>query len=289
MCNIAPAGVAPAATTTAGGPVGTGSAPVSTDGITPIPGIPQPSTDVGGVSGGGPTGTPDLQAALEALHGAIGSLNGALQAMQGANAAGTPPVTGGGAGGCGCGQVTQGPAQLGGADGGIDAEKPSEAKRDEAHAHAHKPAPDNVQGASGPGLAPPGFKLKHPLPGGRLTSHFAEVSSIRNNRPHSGVDYAKPSGTPILSAAPGKILDVGFQSGGLGNYVYVDHGNGWVTRYGHMVEKSPLKKGDVVDAGMQIGKVGSTGNSTGPHLHFMVVKNGTVVNPEPFVNGEKSF
>ena len=285
MCNIAPAGVAPAATpVTAGGP--TGSAPLSTDGVTPIPSILQPSTDVGGVSGGGPTGTPELQAALEAVHGAIGSLSGALQAIQGGGAVGTPPVTGGGAGGCGCGQVAQGPAQLG-ANGGVEAAKP-DAPKDEPKPDAPKPAAP-APPANGPGQAPAGFKIKNPLPGAKLTSHYGEVASIRGGRPHTGTDLAKPSGTPILSAAPGKVLEVGFQDGGLGNYIYVDHGNGNVTRYGHMVGKSPLKKGDTVDAGTEIGKVGSTGNSTGPHLHFMVVQNGKTVNPEPFLNGEKTF
>ncbi|MCW2920582.1 MAG: family peptidase [Thermoleophilia bacterium] len=288
MCNIAPAGVAPAATpVSAGGP--TGSAPLSTDGVTPVPSILQPApTDVGGVSGGGPTGTPEIQAALEAVHGAIGTLNGALQAIQGGGAVGTPPVTGGGAGGCGCGQVTQGPAQLG-ANAAPDAPEAAKPDKVEKPVEAAKPDAPKPAAATGPGQAPAGFKIKDPLPGAKLTSHYGEVASIRGGRPHTGMDLAKPAGTPILSAAPGKILKVGFEGSGLGNYVYVDHGNGWVTRYGHMVEKSPLKEGDVVDAGTPIGKVGSTGNSTGPHLHFMVVKNGEVVNPEPFFKGEKTF
>ncbi len=284
MCTTAPAGVAPAITPaiSGGGPIGTGSAPVSTDGVTPIPAILQP-TSVGGVSGGGPTGSPDLTSALQAVHGALGSLNGALQAIQGGGALGAPPVTGGGATGCGCQQVTQGAGAL----GAPEAPKVEESKPDKPAEAPKPPAP--AAPASGPGQAPAGFKIKHPLPGAKLTSNYGEVSSIRGGRPHTGMDLAKPSGTPILSAAPGKVLETGFQSGGLGNYIYVDHGNGWVTRYGHMVSGSPFKKGDVVDAGQEIGKVGSTGNSTGPHLHFMVVKDGKVVNPAPFVNGEKTF
>ncbi len=281
MCNIAPAGVTPAATpVTAGGP--TGTAPLSTDGVTPIPSILQPSpTDVGGVSGGGATGTPDLQTALQAVYGAIGSLQGALQSIQGGGAVGSAPVTGGGAGGCGCGQVTQGPEQLGGANAAPEPAKPDKPKEDP------KPAP--AAPAAGPSQAPAGFTITNPLPGAKVTSEFGEIAAVRNGRPHSGRDLAKPAGTPILAAAPGKITGVGFESGGLGNYVVIDHGNGWVTKYGHMVEKSPLKEGDTIAAGAQIGKVGSTGNSTGPHLHFMVVKDGKNQDPAPFLEGKKTF
>lgn len=291
MCNIAPAGVAPAATpVSAGGPTGTPQ--LSTDGVTPIPSILQPTTDVGGVSGGGPTGTPEIQAALEAVHGAIGSLNGALQAIQGGGAVGTPPVTGGGAGGCGCGQVTQGPEQLGGANAAPDAVQND--KPDAPKPEAPKPAAPVA-----PSTAPAGTKLSNPLPGSHVTSHFGEVADIRGGVPHSGTDYSMGGAMhkPVLAAAPGKVVSVDFGvkgdtggSGG-GNIITIDHGNGFQTRYMHMAgTKGPnVKVGDTVNAGQQIGSVGSTGNSTGAHLHFMVIKDGKNQNAEPYVNGEKTF
>ena len=121
-----------------------------------------------------------------------------------------------------------------------------------------------------------------------MSSPFGDVSGV-HPVPHSGIDLAVGSGTKIGAAAPGKVLDVGFEKNGLGNYVVIDHGNGWVTKYGHMLEKPMVKKGDQVDAGQQIGKVGSTGNSTGPHLHFMVVRNGKNIDPAPFLSGSKTI
>jgi murein DD-endopeptidase MepM/ murein hydrolase activator NlpD len=242
-------------------PVGAPPTTRSTDGVTPIPAILQPPD---------PAASPRITKALERVHGATGSLLGALE---GAKTAG-----GGRAGGCGCTQGVEGAA-------GVARPKHD----DHARAKADRDAPPPAKADAPGGAAPAGFKLTHPLPGAKLTSHYGEVASIRGGRPHSGTDLAKPSGTPILAAAPGKVAAVGFEAGGLGNYVVIDHGNGWTTKYGHMVARSPLKVGDPIDAGAQVGKVGSTGNSTGPHLHFMVVKDGTNQNPEPFLSGARTL
>ena len=94
---------------------------------------------------------------------------------------------------------------------------------------------------------------------------------------HTGTDMACPEGTPILAAMSGKISDVG-NNRTYGNYIIINHGNGYQTVYAHM-SKTIAKKGQWVSQGTKIGLVGSTGYSTGPHLHFMVYKNGNRIDP----------
>ena len=98
---------------------------------------------------------------------------------------------------------------------------------------------------------------------------------------HSGLDFRGPKGAPILAAAKGRVSFVGRKSG-YGNVVEVDHGNGVMTRYAHM-SAFKSKVGQAVEAGQPIGAIGSTGRSTGPHLHFEVRINGRAVNPRPFL------
>ncbi len=98
---------------------------------------------------------------------------------------------------------------------------------------------------------------------------------------HSGLDFRGPTGAPILAAAKGKVSFVGRKSG-YGNVVEIDHGNGMLTRYAHM-SAFETKVGKTVEAGEPIGAIGSTGRSTGPHLHFEVRINGRAVNPRPFL------
>ena len=100
---------------------------------------------------------------------------------------------------------------------------------------------------------------------------------LRYARMHQGVDFAASSGTPILASAAGSVVMAGW-GGGYGNVVVLDHGNGVRTRYAHM-RKFVVKNGERVRQGQKIGEVGSTGLSTGPHLHFEVWKNGKPVNP----------
>ena len=90
---------------------------------------------------------------------------------------------------------------------------------------------------------------------------------------HDGVDLPAPGGTPILAAASGTVTVNSYQAGGAGYYITIDHGNGLGTRYMHMQEKSSFAVGSTVIAGQQIGKVGTTGGSTGNHLHFEVHEN----------------
>ena len=98
---------------------------------------------------------------------------------------------------------------------------------------------------------------------------------------HAGLDFKGPVGAPIFAAARGRIAFVG-QRNGYGNCVEIDHGNGLVTRYAHM-SAFRAQVGQSVMAGQLIGAVGSTGRSTGPHLHFEVRLNGQPVNPRPFL------
>lgn len=101
---------------------------------------------------------------------------------------------------------------------------------------------------------------------------------------HSGLDFPGPLGTPILAAAPGRVVYVG-QRSGYGNVVEVDHGQGILTRYAHL-SGFTTKVGTQVAAGEQIAKMGSTGRSTGSHLHFEVRLNGVAVNPRRFLEAK---
>ena len=98
---------------------------------------------------------------------------------------------------------------------------------------------------------------------------------------HSGLDFRGPSGAPIYAAAKGRISFVGTKSG-YGRTVEIDHGNGLMTRYAHM-SRFDARVRQAIDAGAIIGGIGSTGRSTGPHLHFEVHVNGRAVNPRPFL------
>jgi murein DD-endopeptidase MepM/ murein hydrolase activator NlpD len=97
---------------------------------------------------------------------------------------------------------------------------------------------------------------------------------------HAGVDYALPQGTPVTASAPGKVVRAG-RAGGYGNMVEIDHGRGITTRYGHMA-RIDVRVGESVAKGAPIGAVGSTGRSTGPHLHYEIRRGGKAVDPERF-------
>jgi len=99
---------------------------------------------------------------------------------------------------------------------------------------------------------------------------------------HPGIDLAGSYGTPIYATADGTVLRAGWNSGGYGNLVEVDHGRGITTRYGHM-SAILVSPGDHVTRGQQIGRMGSTGRSTGNHLHYEVRIDGRAVNPIPFM------
>lgn len=98
---------------------------------------------------------------------------------------------------------------------------------------------------------------------------------------HPGVDFAAPQGSEVLAVASGIVTDTG-EHAGYGNLVEINHGNGYVTRYGHN-EQILVKVGDRVKRGQAIALMGSTGRSTGPHVHFEVLLNGNIVNPEQYI------
>ena len=99
---------------------------------------------------------------------------------------------------------------------------------------------------------------------------------------HPGIDLAGAYGTPIYATADGTVLRAGWNSGGYGNLVEIDHGRGITTRYGHM-SAILVHAGDQVKRGQQIGRMGSTGRSPGNHLHYEVRIDGRAVNPIPFM------
>jgi murein DD-endopeptidase MepM/ murein hydrolase activator NlpD len=99
---------------------------------------------------------------------------------------------------------------------------------------------------------------------------------------HPGIDLAGSIGTPIYATADGVVLRAGWNSGGYGNLVEIDHGRGITTRYGHM-SAILVAEGEHVTRGEQIGRMGSTGRSTGTHLHYEVRIDGRAVNPIPFM------
>lgn len=105
---------------------------------------------------------------------------------------------------------------------------------------------------------------------------------------HNGIDLVRAgggaSGTPVIASRSGRVEVVQRSNSGYGNMVLINHGDGYKTRYAHMIRGSiTVSVGDYVEAGQTIGKVGSTGNSTGPHLHFEVIYNGETRNPKNYI------
>lgn len=99
---------------------------------------------------------------------------------------------------------------------------------------------------------------------------------------HYGIDLAASAGTPVKSSIGGKVVFAGDKNDGYGISVYVDNGNGTVTRYSHL-QSANVKTGDTVTQGQIVGKVGSTGKATGPHLDFGVMINGKYVDPKQYL------
>ncbi|MBI4754264.1 MAG: M23 family metallopeptidase [Betaproteobacteria bacterium] len=122
-----------------------------------------------------------------------------------------------------------------------------------------------------------------PIGGGLMTSSFGwRIDPFTGHRAlHEGVDFPSSIGSPIKAAAGGVIIAAASHPQ-YGNMVEVDHGNGLVTRYAH-ASRLTVKEGAVVKRGQKLAEVGSTGRSTGPHLHFEVRKDGVAVNPHRFL------
>ncbi|MEO0170588.1 MAG: M23 family metallopeptidase [candidate division WOR-3 bacterium] len=121
--------------------------------------------------------------------------------------------------------------------------------------------------------------LKSPLKSYVITSGFGIRFHpiLREYRPHHGVDYAAPYGSPVHTVASGRVVFAGWK-GGYGKTVIIKHTNGYQTLYGHL-SRIYVKTGQVVEQGDVIGAVGSTGLSTGPHLHFEIRQHGKLMNP----------
>ena len=123
--------------------------------------------------------------------------------------------------------------------------------------------------------------MKTPINGASLSSGYGmrKHPILGYDRLHQGVDFAAPTVTPIMAAGTGFIEKIGM-NGGAGNYIKIKHVNGYKTAYGHMNKfAAGLKKGSKVTQGQTIGFVGSTGMSTGPHLHYEVIFNNKKINP----------
>lgn len=121
--------------------------------------------------------------------------------------------------------------------------------------------------------------LSRPTKGGYLSSLFGEV---RSTSVHKGIDIAKNLGENVNAALDGKVIKAGYNSGGYGNLIVLEHENNIKTYYAHLNDIY-VKDGDVIKKGDIIGSVGNTGNSTGPHLHFELRVNNTPVDPIKYI------
>jgi murein DD-endopeptidase MepM/ murein hydrolase activator NlpD len=122
-----------------------------------------------------------------------------------------------------------------------------------------------------------------PVPGAISSSFGSRMHPIlRVRKMHTGVDMRASSGTPIRAAGDGTVVRAE-RWGGYGNCIIIDHGGGTATVYAHCSRMS-VRSGQAVKRGQTIGAVGSTGLSTGPHLHFEVRRNGSPVNPASYIN-----
>ncbi|MQW91891.1 peptidoglycan DD-metalloendopeptidase family protein [Acinetobacter wanghuae] len=130
--------------------------------------------------------------------------------------------------------------------------------------------------------SPYSWLVTHPLPDlKRVSSDFGGRTMGGRAENHSGLDMSAPSGTPIYATGPGIVTKSGWGTG-YGQYVEINHGNGYLTRYAH-ASRLIAKVGDRVKAGEHIANVGCTGRCTGPHLHYEVVKDGQRKNPSTYL------
>jgi len=141
-----------------------------------------------------------------------------------------------------------------------------------------RPPVTAVAEPAGPLMRPMIFE--EPVRGFAINSRFGmrRLGGEPGARMHKGVDIAAPQGTSVYSAAEGEIVRIGHQPEGYGNFIEMRHPNGMTTMYAHL-SRIDVASGDRVLAGERIGLVGSTGYSTGPHLHFEVRRGGDQVNP----------
>ncbi|MBI9104754.1 MAG: M23 family metallopeptidase [Spirochaetales bacterium] len=130
-----------------------------------------------------------------------------------------------------------------------------------------------------------GILFRNPIPAARLTSGFGtRISPISGNcHFHNGIDLAAPRGTPVIPARTGVVKEVG-ENSLYGKYILISHQEGWETFYAHL-KKTFVQLNQSVTSSIIIGEVGDTGQTTGPHLHFELRRNGGTVNPETLLPG----
>ncbi|TKT79403.1 M23 family metallopeptidase [Aquamicrobium sp. LC103] len=130
--------------------------------------------------------------------------------------------------------------------------------------------------------------IHNPAPGRSVSSTFGIRRDPLIGAPamHAGMDFRATTGTPVLAAGAGKVIRAGW-NGGYGRMVEVEHGDGFTTRYAHM-SRIGVKAGESVSTGDVLGKVGSTGRSTGPHLHYEVRRNGEPLDPVRFLKAGRT-
>ncbi len=126
-----------------------------------------------------------------------------------------------------------------------------------------------------------------PIEGGWISSLFGVRTDPFSGRltRHQGIDFAGPEGADVVTVAAGIVTEAGPRDG-YGNLVEINHGNGYATRYGHNSQVL-VKPGDKVGKGQRIARMGSSGRSTGPHVHFEVLFNGMIVDPEQYIRAAR--
>jgi murein DD-endopeptidase MepM/ murein hydrolase activator NlpD len=145
------------------------------------------------------------------------------------------------------------------------------------------------------GSSTSGSKYAYPLADGtyQITSGFGsrDDPGVGTGTNHDGLDFGAPAHTPIMAIADGTVLTAGFNNGGYGNWVRIQHSDGVVSLYGHMFSLPLVKVGDVVRQGQVIGEVGSTGASTGNHLHLGIYPSdgAAAIDPAPVLEGAVSL
>ncbi len=142
---------------------------------------------------------------------------------------------------------------------------------------------DIAAGAAARNLARMAVPTRMPVAGTRVSSGFgSRLEPLPGHwARHTGIDLPAPSGTPIVASAGGRVSFAGFRPA-YGTTVEIDHGNGLKTRYAH-ARRLNVRRGELVLPGQAIATVGSTGRSTGPHLHFEVLRNGRAVEPRKYL------
>lgn len=137
-----------------------------------------------------------------------------------------------------------------------------------------------LRGPQGNGSTPSGRPVDAPITSrfGWRTDPFTGARKL-----HGGIDFGAREGTRVSSTAGGRVVFAGFNNGGFGNLVIVDHGNGYRTYYAHMSQIN-VREGQTIADAQKVGEVGSTGRSTAPHLHYEVRRNNEQVDPFPFLN-----